>query len=132
MGAEPKRARWRFQRDLQVLREEQCRKAREAWKAKARSIRLADYDPPPKLLPPPIPPPPEPKLKLERYRTIFPVPDMPEDSKPSWAAEGYGVRRLTCRRYETCLDYAAAKKWPGFDCTACPVEECSPFTREQR
>jgi hypothetical protein len=131
MGAESKRARWRFQRDLQAARQEQLRKAQAAWRCKARSTRMVDYEPPPKPLPPPIPPP-EPKPKLERYRTIFPVPKMPHDSKPSWSAEGFGERRLTCRRYETCLDYAAAKKWPGFDCTACQVAECLPFTREQR
>lgn len=65
---------------------------------------------------------------LERYRMIFPAPVMPPDSKPSWAAEAVGDRRLWCRRYDTCLSYAAAEKWPGFDCGACRVREEEPPT----
>lgn len=65
---------------------------------------------------------------LERYRKMFRMPVMPEDSKPSWAAEGVGDRRLWCRRYDACLSYAACLKWPGFDCGSCSVREEEPPT----
>lgn len=111
-AAEPKRRLWRFERESEKARAEQLKRARKVWQETARRDRLADYEP-----------------RKVRYRIIFPMPVMPPDSKPSWAAEGFGDRRMTCRRYETCLDYAAALKWPGFDCTACPVDECSPYTQ---
>ena len=40
------------------------------------------------------------------------------------------VRRLDCRRYNACLDYAAAKDWPGFACTQCSVMD--PIGEEER
>jgi hypothetical protein len=106
--------------ELKVHRE-LLRAARDERRARFRALRFVGGPPPE---------PREPKIgRPPKYRIIFPMPDMPEDSKPSWSAEGYGDRRLTCRRYETCRDYAAALKWPGFDCTACPVDECSPHTQ---
>jgi hypothetical protein len=32
-------------------------------------------------------------------------------------------RRINCRRYEMCLDYAMAHDWYGFHCDACPVDD---------
>lgn len=37
---------------------------------------------------------------------------------------GYGdYRRVYCRFYDRCLDYAADAKWLGFTCRACTVDE---------
>lgn len=34
-----------------------------------------------------------------------------------------GRRRINCRRYEKCLDYAMAQDWYGFHCDKCPVDD---------
>ncbi len=34
-------------------------------------------------------------------------------------AESSIARRLLCRTYDTCLDVAIARDWPGFACTSC-------------
>jgi hypothetical protein len=32
-------------------------------------------------------------------------------------------RRLDCRRYDACLNYADVKQWPSFSCAMCPVND---------
>ena len=55
-------------------------------------------------------------------RRFFDAPDM-DDEHPVRAREGVGDRRLWCRRYDTCLSYAAAHDWDGFDCSSCDVHD---------
>lgn len=35
-------------------------------------------------------------------------------------------RRFDCRRYDSCLDFAAANDWNGFSCDECPVDDRYP------
>jgi hypothetical protein len=100
--------------ELKVHRE-LLRAARDERRARFRALRFVGGPPPE---------PREPKIgRPPKYRIIFPMPVMPEGSNPSWAAEAVGERRLWCRRYDTCLSFAASQKWPGFDCGACGVRE---------
>jgi hypothetical protein len=110
-AAKPNGKLWQFERQRTAAQKVSLQKAQEAWQNKARAARLADYAP----------------RKL-RYRINFKMPVMPPDSKPSWAAEMHGDRRLWCRRYDACLSYAACLKWPGFDCGGCSVREEEPPT----
>lgn len=55
-----------------------------------------------------------PRLRDERPQSCAPVDDPEEITK---------VRRLYCRRYETCLNYAAAAGWVNFSCNSCPVSD---------
>lgn len=41
---------------------------------------------------------------------------------------GEVARKLYCRRYERCLSYAVSKKWSGFGCQGCDVDEPLPAT----
>lgn len=36
--------------------------------------------------------------------------------------KGVGDRYLHCDQYGRCLDFAAARDWPGFNCQLCPYE----------
>jgi hypothetical protein len=47
------------------------------------------------------------------------------DEKPSAIPD----RKINCRRYEKCLDYAIAQDWYGFHCDACPVDD--EFTQDE-
>jgi hypothetical protein len=98
---------------------ERLRIARDERRAKARAKRYADAG---------LPLPPDPGIGRPSRRINFRMPVMPPDSKPSWAAEMFGDRRLWCRRYDACLSYAACLKWPGFDCGGCSVREEEPPT----
>lgn len=33
------------------------------------------------------------------------------------------LRRVLCRRYENCLNFAFSQNWSGFDCTNCEIDE---------
>jgi hypothetical protein len=39
------------------------------------------------------------------------------------------VRRLTCRRYNACLEVAVERDWVGFSCEDCKVQDL--MTREE-
>jgi hypothetical protein len=111
--------------DERKAHNERLRADRDNRRAESKARRYADAG---------LPPPPPAKIGAP-CRSRWPVPRMPPDSKPSWAAEGVGERRLWCRRYDRCLSYAAAadaakdkSQWPGFDCTACGVREEEPPT----
>jgi hypothetical protein len=118
MGANPDPLhRYRTKKRREHL--DRLEKARRRWVAVRKTERKLDAEEPE----------PAEVVHKTRYRKInFRMPVMPEDSKPSWAAEMHGERRLWCKRYDTCLSYAACLKWPGFDCTACTVREESPPT----
>ena len=40
------------------------------------------------------------------------------------------VRRLTCRRYNACLEVAVQRDWLGFSCSDCKVEDL--MSREEQ
>ncbi|MFP5212694.1 MAG: hypothetical protein ACLGPL_04875 [Acidobacteriota bacterium] len=40
-------------------------------------------------------------------------------------------RRVFCKHYGTCLDYAIAKNWRGFSCDECEVFEDERVDRNQ-
>lgn len=47
-----------------------------------------------------------------------------------WDEGGRPYRRLYCRWYGRCLEYASGRKWDGFTCRGCVVDE--PLDDETR
>lgn len=50
----------------------------------------------------------------------------------AWAAspeEAAQIRRLNCRHYDTCLDFAIGQDWRGFGCSSCTAHE--PLNRQE-
>jgi len=59
--------------------------------------------------------------------TVQPAPERtPRAQTDEDAAD---VRRLDCRRLSDCVDLAARKRWPGFTCVPCPVQD--PVDKER-
>ncbi len=57
-----------------------------------------------------------------------PVPPMPDGCNPVERAplrlcDVEDVRRINCRRYTGCLNYAAGLNWGGFSCESCDVRD---------
>lgn len=57
----------------------------------------------------------------ERVRQLTMIP---EDARIMECKESLEPpRKLNCRKYERCLNFASIKNWTGFSCSMCPVED---------
>lgn len=56
------------------------------------------------------------------YRLPVVVPLLTVE-RPREAPEGGKGRRLWCRKYDRCLNFAVARGWSGFDCGGCDVRD---------
>lgn len=77
---------------------------------------------------------PSPRRRSAPYFTPICTTDDPERLQAAMEKAG-AERNLLCPQYDACLDQAAAKKWPGFDCLECegrhhrPVGHGDPWRR---
>lgn len=66
-----------------------------------------------------------PRPIAEPVSVLLPLGSSPRRAAINPYAGEMPARKVFCRRYSRCLAYAESKRWPGFSCSECTVNEQS-------